>query len=381
MKVHVYPADLHGCGHFRLIWAAKALKAAGHDVTIAYPQGSNVRDAFGRPELVNTLQGRMDKDGNTIDASYPQGVDVMVMQRITHQNLAQSVKLWRSRGIAVVIDIDDDLSAIHPSNPAFEALHPKGSRPKFGWQHAINACEDATLVTVSTPALLDRYARHGRGFVIPNCVPESYLKLDGGKSESIGWGGSVPTHPDDLHTVGSAVAQVVGESGWEFKCVGPPNGLQDALRLQAVPWSATGGVPIYEWPKALADNIGVGIAPLADTIFNAAKSGLKPLEYAALGIACVMSPRADYVRLHEAGIGLLADKPKEWVRQLRSLVTDKTLREDLAGRSRHVAAQWTIEGNVHRWWQAWTYARQLQDLSVVASMTVHKRGKSLSAHS
>ena len=38
MKVHVYPADRHGCGHHRLIWPAEALMRQGHDITIIEQQ-------------------------------------------------------------------------------------------------------------------------------------------------------------------------------------------------------------------------------------------------------------------------------------------------------------------------------------------------------
>lgn len=373
MKIAVYPADSHGCGNLRMVWPAQALAKSGHDVTVVWPNKGAAQTALGFRGPVNNLKGATDANGDTVNASYPVGVDVMVLQRLTHRNIAQSVKLWRAKGIAVVIDIDDDLSTIHPSNPAFAGLHPREGKKNFSWEWALQACLDATLVTVSTPALLDRYAPHGRGVVIPNCVPESYLKVDHADSAVIGWGGSVPTHPDDLQVTGSAVSQVLTETGTQFRVVGPPNGVEEALRLKGQNWIATGGVPITQWPQALADNIGIGIAPLAATLFNRAKSALKPVEYSALGIPCVMSPRADYMRMHKLGIGLTANKPRDWLKHLRRLVTDPAERQERGAAAREVAAGWTIEGNQWRWLQAWTYARQLQDLSGVVSTTGRTR--------
>lgn len=356
---------MHGCGYFRLIWVAQALARSGHDVTVVYPSTAKVVTPLGFREPVNTLKGKVDPaTGNTVNASHPEGVDVMVLQRITHKSLAQAVPLWRAKGIAVVIDIDDDLSSIHPRNPAFAALHPKTGKEKFGWQYAIEACEAATLVTVSTPKLLDRYAAHGRGVVLPNCVPQSYLDIPRVDSTVIGWGGSVPTHPEDLQVTGSAIPRVLDATGTSFTVVGPAVGVEEALRLQGHKWSATGGVPITAWPRMLADNIGIGIAPLADTLFNSQKSALKILEYSALGIPCVMSPRADYARMHAEGIGVIAEKPRQWERALHRYVTDDTFRRQLSEMGRAVAANWTIEGNAHRWMDAWRYAKELQDAAL-----------------
>lgn len=359
MKAYIYPADLHGCGYLRLIWPAQALRNAGYDVTIIYPSGSNTRNALGLPEPTNSLQGQVDGDGNTVRATAPKDADVMVLQRITHKHVAQAIPLWRHAGIAVVIDIDDDLTTIHPSNPAWAALHPTQGKENFGWQYLTQACEAATLVTTSTPALIDRYAPHGRGIVIPNCIPASYLDIAHPDLDILGWGGSVASHPNDLQMVGTTIARLI-DDGHEFTIVGPGQGVEQALHLTAKPWHHTGAVKIHDWPHALASNIGVGIAPLADTVFNASKSCLKVLEYASLGIPVVMSPRADYVRLHKEGVGILADKQKDWLRHLRKLVTHKHLREELSGRGRETAKRFTIEGNAHRWWDAWTWAYQHQ---------------------
>lgn len=360
VKVYVYPADVHGCGFLRLIWPARALAAVGHDVVIVMPNGGGM-DAFGRKiPGGNGLQGQIDpKTGRTVAATAPKDADVMVMQRITHRALAQAIPLWQSQGIAIVIDMDDDLSAIHPTNPAWSALHPTGGKAGFGWDVAHEACDAADLVTVSTPALLSRYARHGRGVVLENCIPERYLEIGATHADSdvVGWGGSVASHPLDLHEVGSAVADVVADGGW-FSVVGPPDGIPEALRLPAggPGWSATGGVPLMEWPRALAAAIGISIAPLADTRFNAAKSWLKPLEYAALGIPAVSSDRVEYARLASRGAGLVVGRPREWSRALRRLRGSRDYRIDLAGRGRQAAGSLTIEGRAWMWWEAWGIA-------------------------
>lgn len=351
MRVWVAPADLHGCGYYRLLFAAKYLKSQGHDITIVPPTQRH-----------HGLSGTME-DGKLIDVQAPEGVDVMVLQRVTHGPVADAIPMLRAKGVAVVIDIDDDLDAINPTNPAWAALHPQ-SNTQHDWATAALACQRATMVTVSTPALLRRYAAHGRGRVLFNCVPELFLKLDRQDSPVIGWGGSIHSHPDDLQVTGTAVQRLMTE-GHMFQVVGPGEGVQDALRLPREPLS-TGNIEIGDWAVNIA-RLGVGIAPLAPTRFNDAKSWLKMLEYAAVGVPPVASPLPEYERLHrESGVGVLAAKPSQWYRELRRLATDDTWRAEVSERSRAGAAEWTVERHAWRWMEAWSEAFRVQRASASA---------------
>jgi hypothetical protein len=353
MRVYVFPADLYGCGYYRLIWASRALINAGHEVVVVEPK-----------DRAHALWARTDADGKQIvDVGYPPDADVIVLQRITHIRLVEAIKVMRKRGLAVVIDMDDDLATIDPRNPAFRAMHPThGMSAEHNWQNTQRACEAATYVTVSTPALLPRYAPHGRGEVLFNCVPESYLKIERADSAVVGWGGSVHSHPGDLQEVGPAIASLIRE-GMHFRIVGPVSGTRAALGLSEDPEATGGRDMLTEWPQALAE-LGVGIAPLADTRFNSAKSWLKPLEYAALGVVPVMSPRAEYRRIHESGgVGALAAKPRQWMSKIRELVQDSSRRAELSAAGREFAAGQTIERNAWRWWSAWEQAFKLQQES------------------
>jgi len=283
--------------------------------------------------------------------------DVIVMQRVTWRPLAQAIPMIRGKGVAVVVDIDDDLAHIHPANPAYANLHPK-TPTNHMWRHTEDACRDATMVTVSTDALLARYAPHGRGRVLRNCVPESYLDIPREDSDLVGWGGAVFSHPDDLQQVGPAVARLV-RGGGRFRIVGPAEGARQALGLDADP-DATGPVPIGRWPHELA-KLGVGIAPLADTVFNSAKSWLKCAEMSAVGVPWVASPREEYTRLHrEHEVGLLAERPKDWYRTLTRLAGDGQMRQDMSAHGRDIARTLTIEGNAWRWLEVWEQAYRLQ---------------------
>lgn len=349
MRVYVFPADLSGCGSYRLIWPAQALRAQGHDVTVVIPD-QRTGDVG--------LRGMQDQRGDLVSVNVPPDADVMVFQRITMRQLAQAVPLIRAQGVAVVVDMDDDLTCIHPANIAWSAMHPTRGKPGHSWHNATQACVDATLVTVSTPALLKTYAPHGRGVVVENCVPERYLHVPHADSAAIGWGGSTHSHPDDLQTVGTSVARLARE-GHQVGVVGDGIGVRAALGLDAEP-AASGVVSLEQWPTALA-GLGVGVAPLAESRFNAGKSWLKPLEYAACGVPWVASPRAEYRRLHhDYGIGVLADRPKDWYRHLKALAGDPSRRREMSEAGRAAAAHLTIEGNAWRWVDAWERAFRSQ---------------------
>ncbi len=355
LKVVVYPADQYGCGNFRMILPAQALIDQGHDVTIVLPGNRGYFTAG------------VDKDGVPRRVSgIPEGTDVVVMQRVAHSTLSQCIPLMRAQGVAVVVDMDDDLSCIHPSNPAYMGLHPNASHP-FSWQAAANACRDATLVTTTTRALESRYLPLTRASrVIDNYVPDHYLRIphepfDG----TFGYAGSLHSHPDDVPQVGGAVRTLVDE-GHEFRVVGSKVnedgeavGFADALNLPQEP-RGTGGVHISEWPYQVA-RLGVGMAPLSDTAFNAAKSRLKVLEMSALGVPWVASPRGEYSTFHARyKTGILAKRPREWTRALRSLLTDEALRKEQIESGWAAVQGQTYADNAWRWMEAWDHAFRVQ---------------------
>jgi glycosyltransferase involved in cell wall biosynthesis len=350
VRIYVYPADDAGCGHFRLIWPARALAEWGHDVKLVMPNERYNIHAEVRP------------DGRLNNVFFPEDADVIVMQRVSHRLLAEAIPLIRAKGTAVVIDMDDDLSSIHPHNTAWLNFHPRGGAPgsvtsEHNWHNAQLACERASLVTVSSDALVRRYAAHGRYAILRNCIPASYLDVEHTDGAVFGWGGSLASHPDDLTQMGHA-PRTLQREGHVFKIIGDPGGIRENLNLDDEP-ETSGIVDITEWPKALS-SLGVGVAPLADTVFNAAKSWLKPLEYAALGVPVVMSPRTEYLRFQrELGVGIVAKKPIDWLRKIRTLLESSDARLQHSEAGRLAAAAWTYERRAGLWLNAWQRAAEI----------------------
>lgn len=352
MRVYVYPADPWGCGHHRLIWPAELLQAAGHDVIIKpYPEsgdGPRFKLFYGPAGDVVSQWG------------IPADADVMVFQRVAEMELVHVMQVARQMGIATVIDIDDDLSAIPFGNPAFTSLHPSNRRPgrDVSWQHLHGAAHFADLVTVTTPALIPRYAPHGRVRVVPNFLADHYYGHERVDNDEVVWPAAYFAHPDDPQVLRGTIGQLQAE-GVRFRLLGDAEGAGRAFGLSEDP-PGIGYVELTDWPARLAE-IGIAICPLADTRFNASKSWLKPLELSAAGTPWVASPRVEYRRLQELGVGLLADKPKVWLRHLRALHRSPALRQEQSEAGRMVADQLRLRDHVGLWWEAWTEARRWAD--------------------
>lgn len=352
-KILVYPADSAGCGHFRLIWPGTYAPADGeHEVTVLGPKQRDLMLKMDGERVVDVLDVK---------------ADVYVFQRLTHRRMADAVSILRSKGVAVVVDVDDDLSSIHPRNPAHDAYHPRRGDPYHSWANLKRACQDATLVTVSTPALLDVYARHGRGQVLYNYLPDHYFSVPRTDSDVVGWPAVLQSHPDDPSAVGAAVARLTADSG-AFRVVGNPLGTGAAFGLSQDPPGIPESVSLLDWPRAVAE-LGIGIAPLADTRFNACKSWLKPLEMSALGVPWVASPRAEYRRLARHGVGALADNSRRWYRELDQLRRSAALRQEQSEAGRAVAERLRLRDHAWRWLEAWDNALRLQRSGQAASAT------------
>lgn len=358
MRVKLFPTDVWGCGHYRMAWPTFAVAEQGLlDASIIEPSKRHIA---------------MNLDPYTGEATWEQfpveAGDVAVFQRSTTRFLPSAMRLLQSRGVAVVVDMDDDLANVHPRNATWLATHPRstsGIAALHDWRIAEECCGIADLVTVTTDRLAQKYAPHGRVAVLPNCVPEDYLSIPHVDSARVGWAGSMEIHPDDIQVTGSTIARLM-QRGVEFCVVGPVRPEDDdedqergplarALGLPKDPPS-TGAVEFPRYPETIAQ-FGIGIAPLKLSVFNQAKSWLKPLEYSAVGVPWVASPTQPYLAFAAEGCGLIAYKPKDWERLLRQLVRDEHTRVEMSEAGREVARRWTYEGNAWRWAEAWEQAR------------------------
>lgn len=356
MKVEVHACDDGGCGHYRSIWPGWAVDAGGlHDVRVRVP---GTDDA---PQLPVLWAGDHPVGIRDREEGWP---DVMVFQRPLRWAMLVAIQLLQQeKGVAVVVELDDDFASAGPRNAAWS---PE-LRDKVEALYA--CCSQADLVTTSTRALAEKYADHGRAVVVPNYLPGHHVAAGRARFEEtpvpgasvvIGWSGSVNVHRDDLPVVGAGLARARRRSSLETELhvVGTGADVARGLGVARID-HASGWVPIAEYPQALS-HFDLGLAPLADTVFNRSKSWLKPLEYAGAGVPCAVSETVEYQRLIEEYPGSVVAtcaSPDDWRRALTALLADRDELRHWGAVAHAAVATATVEHHREEWANAWSAAR------------------------
>lgn len=348
LKVAVALDGAAGVSSLRLKWPAEAVaRKTGWDVKV-YDAGLKIAEEAGR----YWIKG--------IDL---EGLDLFVMQRPPSLKHARLIHHLQRIGVAVVMDLDDDLSQIPKSSASWKSWN--GTRTN--WRHALAAAEQADLVTCSTRAIERRFAKHGRCAILQNRLPDR-LTLPRRESEdgpfTVLWSGYSRGHEGDLEEMGKALQRIPDV---RVRVVGPPDLVAGRLGVRHDQVTATGWTKFDNWHEVLADEAAqadVGIVPLGLTRFNQAKSWLKGMEFLNAGLPVVASPTAEYVRLKRAAPNevAIAKTPDEWYRMLNAL-KDRTgpgsrreVREDVQREFEATRGLLVLSEGVDGWIDAWSRA-------------------------
>jgi glycosyltransferase involved in cell wall biosynthesis len=285
-----------------------------------------------------------------------EGADVVVLQLPKTAEMLQCIHLLQAQGVAVVVEMDDLMSAVPYGHAGHRSLIRRGMA-RWG----LECARAADFVTVSTPALLAEYAGHGRGAVVANAVPRSIAELPPAYERrpdvvTVGWAGTVFGHPYDLQEMGSGLRQAMDRTrgASRFTVIGQKGDARTRLGLAEEPDEVPWLHEVHEYLALLGEVLDVGIAPLRMDSFNISKSWLKPLEYAARGVFCVRARTPEYERL---GLGLPAKAPKDWAKWIAVGVEDADRRRELAAAAREqVLAHHLTEHRAGQWIDAWRAA-------------------------
>jgi glycosyltransferase involved in cell wall biosynthesis len=234
-------------------------------------------------------------------------------------------------GVPIVYDIDDLVHLPHGSraNPFMRVVRGRGKVPEL--------IGLARQVIVCTPYL----AAYAKGFaaqvtnISSTIDTDAYLPRPASAATDgivIGWSGSHSTSPY-LHLLDDVLSQLQRELGARVLVIGDAQFATEGLRLEARPWR-------LEREVADLREIDVGVYPLPHEEWVLGKSGLKALQYMALGVPPVVEGigvNLDIVRHGENG--LIASDWDEWVERVRWLVHDPTLRERLGAEARRTVEE------------------------------------------
>lgn len=357
MRVAIAPSDVQAVADYRVRWPAHVLKSKQQIELVELDEAEfRVRTSVRRhgPDTAVGVEGLPD-------------VDVIVFPRLLARSMVDAIPLIQREGIAVVVDVDDDFRHAPPTLAGRKKIDPLAN-PNFNWRQLARACREADLVTYSTPPLY-AYAVGGHGRLVPNCVPEWFLAVEAERDGStVGWGGTVGAHPGDLQVTRGGVATAIDEFNGSFMVVGDKVGVREALGLSKDPFG-TGNLSHQGYIRRVAE-FDVGIAPLADNVYTQAKSGLKVLQYMALGIPWVASTAPQYAeifgdltyaareaRCKPAG-ALCTPRSRSWRREvLNALQQPEDERQEGIDLARSVIREhYLIEHKSWRWGAAWSDA-------------------------
>ncbi|MBB3676463.1 glycosyltransferase family protein [Modestobacter versicolor] len=345
MHVLIMNAGQKAQDYHRVVEPVRAVGESGADVTVTISRG-----------LATTMRPPVPDAEPEVVAVDAQGADVVVLQLPRTLQMLQCIRVLQAQGVAVVVEIDDLLSGVPYGHMAHKALVGAG----LG-KLALACALEADLVVATTPALLEEYAPHGRGVVVPNAIPRRIAELPPAYEREpevvrVGWTGNVLGHPYDLQEMGSGLQQALDRTRGrsEFVVIGEKWDARERLRLSEEPTEIPFIHDVDGYLTAIGEVFDVGIAPLRIDRFNTCKSWLKPLEYAARGVYSVRARTDEYERL---GLGMPARAPKDWAKFIATGVTDVDRRREVAAAAREkVLAGHLTEHTAERWVGAWSRA-------------------------
>jgi hypothetical protein len=279
---------------------------------------------------------------------------------------SRDLKQLAQRGIAISFDNDDDFSAADmrvDSGRLDRAGQPgrleAGGKARLGnarrFTEILRLAKVADLTTTPSHVLAERYRAAGAEHV---AVIENHLDgaVDGFGLKAahqglvVGWMAGAE-HERDLSQL--PIVEVLGrllDQHSQLRVV--TVGLRLALRSPRYEFRPK--VPFGDLLGAMAD-FDIGIAPLADTPFNHARSDIKLKEYSAVGAAWLASPIGAYRDLGSKEGGRLVGE-EEWFGALDGLIRSGLKRRRLSRQALRWAHSQTIDRVASRWEEEFSLA-------------------------
>ncbi len=317
-------SELGPSSRYRVYQLLPLLREHGIDCEVSPAIGSELyariylqNASTGKPAALRAARERRRADLRQIDQ-----FDAVVVQKGVFPGLSSG---WERRIAArkpLVFDFDDAIW-----------LPRQGGSPLLRLLHRERVVQKVMRVAAAVIAgneFLAEYAgRFNRNVtVVPSAVDTArYPRGAGGAT--VGWIGSRTTLP-----YLKPLAPAFNELGLQPRVIasGDPAALGFACDFR--PWR-------LDTELAELAQIGIGIAPLPDTLWERGKCGVKLLQYMACGIPVVASPVGVHPQIVRHGVnGFLAQTTAEWKSYLGELIANPDLRVKLG-----TAGRETVQGN------------------------------------
>jgi GT2 family glycosyltransferase len=321
-RVVAHPADLTGCGEYRVLAPTRGLVGALR------------------------LSGFASMRFFSATESAKADLDAIIVQRpITARHVA-AIEVYRRHSTSYCIaELDDLVTDLPKKSPHRNQI------PRDAGKWLVQALAKCHRLVVSSEQLAHAY-RHLTDEVVvrPNCLDGSQWQglrplRQTSPRPRVGWAGS-ESHIGDLELIADVVRQLSKQVDWIF-CGQCPASLRPyAKEIHA-------GVPFSDYPAKLAAlNLDLAIAPLELNAFNEAKSSLKVLEYGILGFPVVCTDIAPYQG--EYPVTRVRNTTKAWTEAILGIAEDPKA-SAMAGEQlrNHVTTHWLLEQHLDACLSAW----------------------------
>lgn len=289
--------------------------------------------------------------------------DIVVFTRVYQQDPFKFLYKAKARGKKIVYEIDDNVWAIPPVNPAQPIFNQKVVQAMVE-----GLLEEADLVTTTTEHLKKILSKFNKNVAVcPNAINFNHFRERSKSNERlrIGWSGSI-THYDDLLLILDVIIDLQKKYDFDFVvqgiCSHPllsefytygffrkenwfpqlneffDKGLKVAEKFKQI--KNFHHIPFYVpelYPKILRElDLDIGLCPLVDNEFNRAKSCIKFYEYCGVGTTTIASNVLPY----KEEVNYLANNTyKDWYKKLEKLIIDEKFRENLLNEQRKFVSQ------------------------------------------
>lgn len=259
--------------------------------------------------------------------------DVVLLGRLDGEYEYRLARELQSAGKYLIYMIDDDLLNIPPEISSAEHYAQEEIRKSI-----LGMIEISNAILSPSPVLLGKYATNGKKAILleePAMDPIDYTPHTPEIPIKIGFAGSIDRTGDIENILRDALIQIEQEYGKrvEFEFFGAIPSFAKRLGAKCIPYQNS-----YEEYRKTLNRLqwDIGLAPMPDQPFYAAKHYNKFIEYAAAGVVGVYSDVMPYTRIHQLKLkecGLFNEnKTEQWYQSIKLLIDDYTFRETLRER-------------------------------------------------
>jgi glycosyltransferase involved in cell wall biosynthesis len=248
-------------------------------------------------------------------------------------------RFFVKRNAHVVYDIDDAIFMKSKSlvNKSADFIRGRG-KPFF-------MMKNAKQVITCTPFLTDVAKKYNANVTDISSTINTHTyqpvnKYINDHKLILGWSGSHSTS-QFLYLLKDVLLELNKRKPFKLIVMGDPAFKIDGLDMEAKAWTAETEIPTLQ-------QFDIGIYPLPlDSDWVLGKSGLKALQYMAIGVPVVATAiGANYRIMQNSITGFLVKTPEEWIKKLELLIDHPEIRKSIgeAGR-KNVADNYSIDVN------------------------------------